>query len=114
MVLDLFPEPFDVDIHCPGVTDVFISPDLIEKLFPCEDLIRGSSKEIQQLQFFRRHIHMLTVNDYGIVGKVDGDARIFYTLALRRISGVGLYRLIPAENRLDAGNKLFGIKGLIM
>ena len=46
MILDLFPEPFDMDIDRAGVAEVLIAPDMVEQLLTGEDLIRGGSKEI--------------------------------------------------------------------
>ena len=39
IVLDLFPQPFDMDIDGAGVTEVLISPDVVEQLLTCKDLI---------------------------------------------------------------------------
>ena len=39
MVFDLFPQPFDMDIDGAGVTEVLISPDVVEQLLTCKDLI---------------------------------------------------------------------------
>ena len=46
IVLDFFPETFDVDVYGPGIADILISPDMVQQLLTGEDLIRGGSKEI--------------------------------------------------------------------
>ena len=38
--LELLTETFDVHIHGTGITDIFIAPDLIQKLFSGEYMIR--------------------------------------------------------------------------
>ena len=45
MILNFFPETFDVYIHGAGVPDIFIALDLIQKLFPGENMVgRGGQK----------------------------------------------------------------------
>ena len=39
MVLDLFSQPLDMDIDRTGVSEVLISPDVVEQLLTCKDLI---------------------------------------------------------------------------
>ena len=80
MIFDLLAETFDMYVYCTGIANVFISPDLIQKLLSCEHLIRRSSKEIEKFQFLWRHIDSLTIHNNRIVGKVNGNARIFDTL----------------------------------
>ena len=47
MFFDLFAQTFDMDVYGAGVADVFISPDLIQKLFSRKDLVGGRCKEIE-------------------------------------------------------------------
>jgi succinylglutamate desuccinylase len=40
MIFDLLAETLDMHIHGTGITDIFIAPDLIQKLFSGEYMIR--------------------------------------------------------------------------
>ena len=61
VVFDLLTETFDMYVDRSGISDVFISPNMIQQLFPGEDLIRRGGQKIQQLQFLGRHIHRLSL-----------------------------------------------------
>ena len=110
MIFDLFSKTFDVDIHSPGVADVFVSPDLIEKLFSCKHLIRRSCKEIQKLQLLWRHIHVLSIYNDRVVRQVDRNARIFDAFPFGNIVCLRFGRLIPAQNGFYPGNEFLRIK----
>ena len=112
MILDLFPQPLNMDVDGPGVSDVFISPDLVEELFPCEHLIRGRSQEIKQLQFLGRHIYGMPVADNGIVGQIDREAVVFNAFCLIFRGLLGFDWLIPAQDCADPCDHFLGIKGL--
>ena len=40
MIFDFFTQTFDVYIYGSGIANIFISPDMVKKLFSCKDLIR--------------------------------------------------------------------------
>ena len=58
VVLDFFSQAFDVNVDSTGVTDVFIAPDMIQKLFSGEYLVWRGSKKIEKFQFFWRHVYL--------------------------------------------------------
>ena len=80
MVFDFFSQTLDMYIHGTGITDIFIAPDLIQKLFPGKNMIGRGSEEIKKLQLLGRHFHGFSHVDDGIVGLVDGEIRVFHTL----------------------------------
>ncbi len=112
MILDLFPQPLDMHIHSPGIADILIPPDLIQKLLPGEHLVRGSRQEIEELQLLGRHFHLASVADHGIIGQVDGQPVVFHTLCL--IGGGSLLsgRLAAPQDGPDPGHHFLGIKRL--
>ena len=57
MILDLFTETFDMYVYGAGVADIFIAPDVIQKLFPGKYLVGRGCQEIEKLQFLWRHVH---------------------------------------------------------
>ena len=46
VILDLLPQAFDVHVHSAGVPNVFVSPQLIQELFPGEDMVGGGGQEV--------------------------------------------------------------------
>ncbi len=46
MVFDFGPQAFDMDVYSPGISDILISPDMVQQLFPGKDLIGGRGEEI--------------------------------------------------------------------
>ena len=75
-------------------------------------MVGGSCKEIEQLQFFGRHIYLSAHIEYGIVGQIDDKIRIFHTFHIRGFRLCGC-RLISSQHSLYPCDKLLGIKGLL-
>lgn len=46
MILDLLTQAFNMDIHGAGIADIFVTPDMIQKLFSGEYLVGRGSQEI--------------------------------------------------------------------
>ena len=84
VVFDLFADSLDMDVYSPCITNIFISPYLIQKLLACEYLIRRSGKEIEKFQFLWRHFDILSIYDDGIIRKINNNTRVFYTFSFIR------------------------------
>ena len=46
VIFNLFTETLDMYVYSSGVTDIFITPDMIQELLPCKYLIGGGGEEI--------------------------------------------------------------------
>ena len=64
------------------VAQIFIAPDVVQKLFSGEHLIWRGSKEIQKFQLLWRHVDDLSVIHDRVVGQIDDQIRIFHTFDL--------------------------------
>ena len=108
VVLDFFSQAFDVNVDSTGVTDVFIAPDMIQKLFSGEYLVWRRSKKIEKFQFFWRHVYLTAHISDCIIGQVDGEVRIADTFFAGGNSR--LFYLETTQNSTDTGNQFFGIE----
>ena len=108
MVLDLFTQTFDVYVYSPGVPNVFIAPDVVQKLFPGKNLIWGGCQEVKQFQFLWRKSQRLAVQLYSITGLTDKQTRIFYIVTDRIVRGTKIHLwMVAAENCMDAEVRLY-------
>ena len=83
VIFDFFPETFDMYVNGTCVTQIFIAPDVVQKLFPGEHLIWRGSEEIQKFQLLWRHVDDLSVIHDRVVRQIDHQIRIFHTFDLR-------------------------------
>ena len=72
VILDLFPETFDMYVYGAGVSDVFVGSAMVEELLSGVYLVWSRSQEVQKLQFLRRHLHGMAAVGDRVVGQVDG------------------------------------------
>lgn len=68
VVFDLLTKTLDMNVNGTGIADVFIAPDMVEKLLSGKHLVRGCCEEIEKFQFLRRHIDMISHISDRIVG----------------------------------------------
>ena len=102
----LFANAFHVHVHRAGIAEEIEAPDLLQKLFPGEDLPRVGSQEVKELDLLGGHLQLDAVQDHGIVFQGDGQIRQHDGLLL--IGGGGA----AAEHRLDPGDELVAVEGL--
>ncbi len=79
MIFNFFSQTLDVYINRAGVSNVFISPDLIQKLLSGKYMVWGRRQKIQKLQLLWGHIHGFSHINYRIVGEIDGKIFVFHT-----------------------------------
>ena len=70
MILDFFAETFNVNVHRSGVSNVLISPDMVQQLLPGKYLVGRGGQKIQQLQLLGRHLNGMAVVDDRVIGQV--------------------------------------------
>ena len=98
-----------MNVYGPRITRVFITPDMMEKLFPGEYLPRRRRQEMQKLEFLRRHGKLLAIAQDGVVAQVDAQSRIFNRSGGRRIRNM---HSASAQKRVDAGCQLTQVNRL--
>src|SRR5580693_689199 len=69
---ELGSEPPDVDIDCPGATEVVVAPYLLEQLRPGEYAPRMLGQELQQLELLEGQVEGAAVHP-GRVGRLVHD-----------------------------------------
>ena len=111
MILDLFAQTLDVYVYRAGVANVFIAPDLIQKLFSGKNVVGRSCQKIEKLQLLWRHIDIFSHIHNGIIGFIDCQIGIFDTFH-SRLCRNGSSWLVAAQHCLDARDKLLGVEGL--
>ena len=99
-------------VYGPGVADVLIAPDVVQKLLPGKYLIGRGGQKVQKLQFFGGHIHGFPFIDHGIVGLINNQILVFHIFSRSLRSGGRSRGLETAEHRLDPGYQFLGVKGL--
>src|SRR5487761_994218 len=105
--LDLRPEPADVDVDEPPVTEIVVAPHTVEQLFAAEDLVRAGGELAQQteLRLGAVHLRAVLVAEDPLFGQKlevaeDEDRRLV----------VG--RADPPEQGADPCAELLGDEGL--
>src|SRR5580692_8913606 len=114
--LKLLSKTENVVVHCPSRWVVFISPDLIEKLFSRNDPVRRAREKLQQLEFLGREckplprarcFHARKVNPHSVKRQdLVGD---LFLGGIRRGWGI---RSTAAHRSTHASKKLFRAKWL--
>ena len=103
---EFFPQPLNMHIDSSGIPIEIELPNLLQKLFPCKNLVGMGSQEIEQLQLFGRQLQLFAAIRYGVFGKRDLDILVANSIFL-------LWRVLTsADNRLNAGDELLWLKGL--
>ena len=82
MIFDLLAQTLNMHINSTGISNILISPDLIQKLLSCKHLIWRRCQEVKKLQLFRRHLHILPIDQNRIIRQIDLDSRVFHTFSL--------------------------------
>ncbi len=99
ILLQVFPEAGDIDIHAPGGEIIVISPDFEKSLFSRQDTVFGSTEKPQQIRLFGRERHCCTrraqLPDAVIIGEHPDLHLIRYAVTLL----VSL--LVPLKDRGD-------------
>ena len=98
-------------VHGSGIADIFITPDMIQELFPGEYLIGRGCQKVKEFQLLWRHLHVFSLIDNGIIGQVDGEIRVFHTFSGRLFRSGRFGRFKAAQDSFDSGYQFFGIKG---
>ena len=107
----IFHEDVWYDVYSTGITDVFITPDVIQKLFTGNTwlvMLQG----IEKFQFLWRHINLTTHICDCIVCQINGQIRVSNTFFTGRRRW--LFNLETAQDSTYTGNQFLGIKGLII
>jgi len=84
MIVDFLTQTLNMYVNGTGITNVFISPDLVKKLFTGKYMVRGRGKEIQKLQLLRRHFNRASHIEDRVVGLINNQIRIFHTSDIGR------------------------------
>ena len=79
MIFDFFTKTLDMYIYGSGIANIFISPDMIQKLFSGKYLIGRGCQEIEKFQFLWRHINLSAHVGDRIVGQIDRSDPGYYT-----------------------------------
>ena len=69
-------------VNSTGIPHIFISPDPVEELFSCKDLIWRGLKTVEEFEFLRRHLHMSAVEDERVIRQIDLKTFIFHAFCL--------------------------------
>ena len=100
-----------MDIHRSGISDIFISPNLIQKLLSGKHMIGRGRKEVQKLQLLGRHFHRFSHIKDRIIGLIDHKIRVFHAFYIR-LCRRSHHRLVTPEDCLYPSYQFLGIKGL--